>query len=92
MAKNDNVSVNFSYLKGEATKCKNTCLTKIKKYNDELDDLVVKELQPYWKSRKANKLYKKFKGHINNNYKWLESISDLNNEIIRVAKAIENQN
>lgn len=90
MADNGNWNVDFKYLKQEATKCKDTCIKKINTYNKELDDLIIKELQPYWKSKKANKMYKKLKGHINNNYKWLEAITATTNQIIEGSTLVIN--
>lgn len=83
MAKKFRESVDFDLLAENARKAE-TAITKMKGKVDELDKKVI-ALQKVWKSQDANKIYKKLKGHINNNYDWINKISQLDNTLETMA-------
>lgn len=85
-----NVDMDFDHVQTLANKCESTCLKLIDKYNKELDEIIIKKLQPNWKSTRANKVYKKIKGHINNNYNFVVNTRKTNDEVIRVCKLSSN--
>ena len=60
-------------------------LNSMKRLVDSLDKKVI-ELQKVWKSQDANKIYKKLKGNINNNYDWINKVSKLDETIITMAE------
>lgn len=77
-------STDFDILATNAKEAENN-IVKMKGKVDQLDKKVV-ELQKVWKSEDANKIYKKLKGNINNNYDWINKVSTLNDKISSMAE------
>jgi len=77
-------STDFDILAKNAKEAENN-IVKMKGKVDQLDKKVV-ELQKVWKSQDANKIYKKLKGNINNNYDWINKVSTLNDKISSMAE------